>query len=76
MAFTTPPPATQLPNTPNFDPRKSSVKSTNSMPKRVSGLSMPQRFSASSKEIRLNGVGMSMLRAVFQTRFSSPSMSA
>ena len=38
---TTPPPATAPLNTLNELARKSSVKSTSSMPKRVSGLSMP-----------------------------------
>ena len=40
-AFTTPPLATAPLNTLNVLARNSSVKSTSSMPKRVSGLSMP-----------------------------------
>ena len=75
-AFTTPPAATAPLKTLNGLDRNSSVKSASSIPNRVSGLSMPNRFSASSKRSRGNGVGMSIPSATFQTRFRRPSIRA
>ena len=73
-ALTTPPPATVPLNTLNALPRNSSVKSANSSPNRVSGLSLPNRFKASTNGMRGNGVGMSRSSATFHTRRSRPSI--
>ena len=72
--LTTPPLDTTPLKTLNSLEAKSSVMSTISMSNRVSGLSMPQRFITSSNGMRGNGVGTSMSSAVFQTRFSRPSI--
>ncbi len=54
--------------TPNSELRVTAVASSISRPKRVSGLSVPKRRSASSKVIRGNGVGISIPRHSRQIR--------
>ncbi len=54
--------------------RISSVRTTCSSPKRRSGLSLPYFAMDSSKFIRMNGVGTSMSRISFHSRWMRPSM--
>ena len=76
-AFTTPPAvSTADRNTLNLLSLKSVVKSTNSIPNRVSGLSTPNRSIASMYGIRGNGVGIFSPRAASQTCASKPSINA
>ena len=51
-----PPSAIESRKTPKDVPRKTSVRSTSSRPKRVSGRSVPNRFMASSYVIRGKGL--------------------
>ena len=75
-AFTTPPLAIVPQKTLNVLARKSSVMSTSSIRSACRVCQCQSGSSASSKLMRLNGVGTSMFNAVFQTRLSKPSMSA
>ena len=75
-ALTAPPDDTAPANTLKSEFRKSSEKSTISKSKRMSGLSLPKRFIASSKGMRRKGVWISSPKVFCQTSFSSPSMRA
>ena len=71
-ALTAPPDETAPANTLKSELRKSSEKSTISRPKRMSGLSLPKRFIASSKGIRKKGVWISSPKVFCQTSSSNP----